>query len=42
MVELFRIVTAGDYEEMLLFGGYNFDRFGITENGEWTYFLAGD
>jgi hypothetical protein len=41
-VELFRIVTAGDYEEMKLYGGYNFYRIGITASGEWSYFIAGD
>lgn len=40
-VELFRIVTAGDYEEMKAYGGYNFYRLGITAEGEWEYFFAG-
>lgn len=41
-VELFRIVTAGDYEDMRLFGGYNFYRVGITPEGQWAFFVAGD
>lgn len=41
-VELFRIVTAGDYKDMKTFGGYNFYRVGITPDGEWKFFVAGD
>lgn len=41
-VELFRLVTAGDYEDMKLFGGYNFYRAGITPEGQWAFFVAGD
>lgn len=41
-VELFRIVTAGDYEEMKLFGAYIFYRLGIGPDGTWHFFLAGD
>lgn len=41
-VELFRIVTAGDYTDMKTFGGYNFYRIGITPDGEWKFFVAGD
>ena len=41
-VELFRIVTAGDYEDMRLFGGYNFYRAGISPEGQWIFFVAGD
>ncbi len=41
-VELLRIVTAGDYSDMLEFGGYNFYRIGITPKGEWKFFVAGD
>ena len=41
-VELFRIVTAGDYEDMRLFGGYNFYRAGISPEGQWVFFVAGD
>ncbi|WP_173931270.1 cytoplasmic protein [Chelativorans sp. Marseille-P2723] len=41
-VELFTIVTAGDYEEMKNFGAYIFFRSGITPDGRWVYFVAGD
>ncbi|MCO6186575.1 hypothetical protein [Rhizobium sp. L1K21] len=41
-VELMRIVTAGDYANMLEFGGYNFYRIGISPDGRWRFFLAGD
>jgi hypothetical protein len=41
-VELFRIVTAGDYEDMKNYGAYIFYRVGITPEGRWTFFVAGD
>ncbi len=41
-VELLRIVTAGDLADMQEFGGYNFYRLGITPDGKWKYFTAGD
>jgi hypothetical protein len=41
-VELFRIVTAGDYEEMLSYGSYNFYRVAINGDGEWVAFMAGN
>lgn len=41
-VELFRIITAGDFEEMQLYGSYIFFRLGISPDGTWHYFLAGD
>lgn len=40
-VELFMLVTAGDYEDMKLLGAYNFYRAGITPQGEWVMFVAG-
>lgn len=42
MVELFRIVTYGDFQDMKDFGGYIFYRAGITPTGRWTFFVAGD
>ena len=42
MVELFKLLTAGDYEDMKIFGNYQFYRAGITPNGVWKYFVAGD
>ena len=41
-VELFRIITAGDYEEMSVYGAYIFYRTGIGPDGDWKFFLAGD
>jgi len=41
-VELFKIVTAGDYEEMKNFGAYIFYRVGITPEGRWAFFVAGE
>jgi len=41
-VELFRIVTYGDYEDMKSFGAYIFYRVGITPKGRWRFFVAGD
>jgi hypothetical protein len=42
MVELFKILTAGDYEDMKIYGVYLFYRVGIDPKGVWRYFLAGD
>jgi len=42
MVELFRIITAGDLQDMRAFGSYSFYRTGISPDGEWLFFLAGD
>lgn len=41
-VELFKLVTAGDYQDMTSFGGYIFYRVGITPDGRWQFFVAGD
>lgn len=41
-VELFTLLTYGDYEEMLSFGAYFFYRVGITPAGRWRFFVAGD
>jgi len=41
-VELFRLVTAYDYREMQKFGSYNFFRAGISPDGRWQFFVAGD
>ncbi|MEP3278917.1 MAG: hypothetical protein ABJN26_11425 [Stappiaceae bacterium] len=42
MVELYRLVTAGDYADMQNFGAYSFYRVGIGPDGTWHYFVAGD
>lgn len=41
-VDLFRIITYGDFEEMAAFGSYIFYRLGITPEGRWRFFVAGD
>ena len=41
-VDLFRLVTAGDFAGMEEFGTYNFYRVGITPDGKWKFFVAGD
>ena len=41
-VELYRILTAADVEEMRDFGAYIFYRVGIAPDGTWHYFVAGD
>ena len=42
IVELYRIVTASDVADMKEFGGYNFYRIGISSDGKWKFFVAGD
>ncbi|MDF1607752.1 hypothetical protein PZ897_06145 [Hoeflea sp. YIM 152468] len=41
-VELLRLVTAGDVEDMKAYGAYNFFRVGISPEGDWRFFMAGD
>lgn len=41
-VELFKIVTAGDYEDMKSFGTYTFYRVAIAPDGHWIFFVAGE
>jgi hypothetical protein len=41
-VELFKIVTAYDYEEMKSSGAYTFYRTAISPDGHWEFFVAGD
>jgi hypothetical protein len=41
-VDLFKIVTGGDYKEMLTAGSYNFYRLGIGEDGTWRFFVTGE
>ncbi|WP_181705839.1 hypothetical protein [Chthonobacter rhizosphaerae] len=42
MVELFRIITAGDFDEMKNAGTYVFYRVEIDADGRWLAFLAGE
>jgi hypothetical protein len=39
LVELFKLVYAGDYEDMLTFGLYTSFRAGISPDGTWRYFF---
>jgi hypothetical protein len=41
-VELYRIVTSFDLGQMKEFGAYNFYRVGISPDGVWHFFVAGD
>lgn len=41
-VELFKLVTAGDFEEMANYGSYIFFRAGFAPDGRWLFFVAGD
>ena len=41
-VELYKIVTHGDFQDMKDFGGYIFYRVGISPTGRWQFFVAGD
>ncbi len=41
-IELFKIVTSFEYNEMKEFGAYNFYRVGIGPDGVWHFFVAGD
>ncbi len=41
-VELFRLVTGTDWRDMLDFGAYIFFRAGISPDGVWHFFVAGD
>jgi hypothetical protein len=42
LVELFKLVYAGDYEDMKAYGTYFYYRVGISPDGTWKFFLAGD
>lgn len=42
MVELFRLLTSSDFDEMKSYGTYLFYRVGITPDGQWSEFQAGD
>ncbi len=42
VVEMFTILTAGDYQDMLSYGAYIFFRVGISPDGTWHFFVAGD
>jgi hypothetical protein len=41
-VELFELITSGDYEDMKSYGAYIFYRSAIAPDGHWVYFIGGD
>lgn len=41
-VDLYKLVTAQDVADMRDFGAYIFYRAGITPDGQWQFFVAGD
>lgn len=41
-VELFRLITAGDFQDMQDKGVYSFYRAGISPDGTWQFFEDGD
>jgi hypothetical protein len=42
LVELFKLVFSGDYEDMKAYGAYFSYRVGIAPDGTWRFFLVGD
>ncbi|MDQ0324782.1 hypothetical protein J2R99_000631 [Rhodopseudomonas julia] len=42
MVQLFTLITAGDWQDIKSYGAYIFFRLGISPDGRWHFFLAGD
>ena len=41
-VEMYTVLTAGDVEDSVNFGGYIFYRAGIKPDGSWKFFVSGD
>ena len=41
-VEMYTVLTAGDVEDSVNFGGYIFYRAGIKPDGSWNFFVSGD
>ncbi len=42
LVELFKLVFSGDYEDMKSYGAYISYRVGLGPDGTWRFFLVGD
>lgn len=42
LVEVYRVLTAGDFEEMRAVGSYEFYRLEIDADGRWLMFMAGE
>ena len=40
LVELFKLVYAGDYEDLIAYGFYTSFRAGISPDGSWRYFFT--
>ncbi|HEY8595559.1 MAG TPA: hypothetical protein VIL84_09970 [Devosiaceae bacterium] len=42
LIDLYRIISYQDYQDMLQYGGWFFYRLGIDARGNWLYFSAGE
>ena len=42
LVEVYRVLTAGDFEEMRAVGSYEFYRLEVAADGRWLMFMAGE
>ena len=42
LIEVYRVLTAGDFEEMRAVGSYEFYRLEIASDGRWLMFMAGE
>lgn len=42
LIEVYRVLTAGDFEEMRAVGSYEFYRLEIAADGRWLMFMAGE
>jgi len=42
LVEVYRVLTAGDFEEMRAVGSYEFYRLEIAADGRWLLFMTGE
>ena len=42
LIEAYRVLTAGDFDEMRAVGSYEFYRLEIAADGRWLMFMAGE
>lgn len=42
LIEVYRVLTAGDFEQMRAVGSYEFYRLEIAADGRWLMFMAGE
>ena len=42
LIEAYRVLTAGDFDQMRAVGSYEFYRLEITADGRWLMFIAGE